>query len=54
MTPELWQRLKPLFHAALQAGLQNRADFINNKVAIRWTSHSSASTIYCATTALAQ
>jgi eukaryotic-like serine/threonine-protein kinase len=29
MTPELWQRLKPLFHAALEAGSQNRAAFID-------------------------
>ena len=28
MTPELWQRLKPLFHAALEEGKQNRAAFI--------------------------
>jgi eukaryotic-like serine/threonine-protein kinase len=28
MTPELWQRLKPLFHAALQEGTENRAAFI--------------------------
>jgi serine/threonine protein kinase len=30
MTPELWQRLKPLFHAALQEGTENRAAFIKN------------------------
>jgi eukaryotic-like serine/threonine-protein kinase len=29
MTPELWQRLKPLFHAALQEDTQNRAAFID-------------------------
>jgi Tfp pilus assembly protein PilF len=29
MTPELWQRLKPLFHAALEKGTQNRASFID-------------------------
>jgi eukaryotic-like serine/threonine-protein kinase len=29
MTPELWQRLKPLFHAALEKDLQDRAAFIN-------------------------
>ena len=29
MTPELWQRLKPLFHAALEEGTQNRAAFID-------------------------
>src|ERR1700742_5199331 len=28
MTPELWQRLKPLFHAALEKETQNRASFI--------------------------
>src|ERR1700738_3514630 len=28
MTPELWQRLKPLFHAALQERTENRASFI--------------------------
>jgi serine/threonine protein kinase/Tol biopolymer transport system component len=28
MTPELWQRLKPLFHAALQQGTESRAEFI--------------------------
>jgi serine/threonine protein kinase/WD40 repeat protein len=28
MTPELWQRLKPLFNAALQEGEENRAAFI--------------------------
>jgi serine/threonine protein kinase/Tfp pilus assembly protein PilF len=30
MTPELWQRLKPLFHAALEEDTQNRAAFINS------------------------
>jgi eukaryotic-like serine/threonine-protein kinase len=29
MTPELWQRLKPLFHAALQQGTEDRAAFID-------------------------
>jgi serine/threonine protein kinase len=29
MTPELWQRLKPLFHAALAKGSQNRAAFVD-------------------------
>ena len=29
MTPELWQRLKPLFHAALEENPQNRAAFID-------------------------
>jgi tetratricopeptide (TPR) repeat protein len=29
MTPELWQRLKPLFHAALEEDTQNRAAFID-------------------------
>jgi serine/threonine protein kinase len=29
MTPELWQRLKPLFHAALEKEPQNRAAFID-------------------------
>ena len=29
MTPELWQRLKPLFHAALDKEPQNRASFID-------------------------
>ena len=29
MTPELWQRLKPLFHAALQESSQKRAAFID-------------------------
>jgi Flp pilus assembly protein TadD len=29
MTPELWQRLKPIFHAALEKGTQNRASFID-------------------------
>ena len=28
MTPELWQRLKPLFHAALQQGTESREEFI--------------------------
>jgi hypothetical protein len=28
MTPELWQRLKPLFHATLQHGTESRAEFI--------------------------
>ncbi len=28
MTPELWQRLKPLFHAALKEGTEDRAAFI--------------------------
>ncbi len=28
MTPELWQRLKPLFHAALKEDIQTRATFI--------------------------
>ncbi len=28
MTPELWQRLKPLFHATLKIDPQNRAAFI--------------------------
>ena len=28
MTPELWQRLKPLFHAALEQSTQDRAAFI--------------------------
>ena len=30
MTPELWQRLKPLFHAALEQDTQNRAAFIES------------------------
>jgi Flp pilus assembly protein TadD len=30
MTPELWQRLKPLFHAALAKGIQDRAAFIES------------------------
>ena len=30
MTPELWQRLKPLFHAALEQDQQNRAAFIES------------------------
>lgn len=30
MTPELWQRLKPLFHAALEEDTQNRAAFIDS------------------------
>ncbi|HSY69749.1 MAG TPA: serine/threonine-protein kinase, partial [Edaphobacter sp.] len=29
MTPELWQRLKPLFHAALEERTQDRAAFID-------------------------
>jgi len=29
MTPELWQRLKPLFHAALEKDTQNRAAFVD-------------------------
>jgi serine/threonine protein kinase len=29
MTPELWQRLKPLFHAALEKDIQNRAAFVD-------------------------
>ncbi len=29
MTPELWQRLKPLFHSALQQGTENRAAFVD-------------------------
>ncbi len=29
MTPELWQRLKPLFHAALDREIHDRAEFIN-------------------------
>jgi eukaryotic-like serine/threonine-protein kinase len=28
MTPELWQRLKPLFHAALEESKENRAAFV--------------------------
>jgi serine/threonine-protein kinase len=28
MTPELWQRLKPLFHAALKEAPQDRAAFV--------------------------
>jgi eukaryotic-like serine/threonine-protein kinase len=28
MTPELWQRLKPLFHAALKNDPQDRAAFM--------------------------
>jgi hypothetical protein len=28
MTPELWQRLKPSFHAALQRGTKSREAFI--------------------------
>ena len=28
MTPELWQRLKPLFYAALEEGPENRAAFV--------------------------
>jgi eukaryotic-like serine/threonine-protein kinase len=30
MTPELWQRLKPLFHAALEESTQDRAAFIES------------------------
>jgi eukaryotic-like serine/threonine-protein kinase len=30
MTPELWQRLKPLFHAALEEGTQDRTAFIES------------------------
>jgi hypothetical protein len=30
MTPELWQRLKPLFHAALERSTQDRAAFIES------------------------
>jgi serine/threonine protein kinase len=33
MTPELWQRLKPLFHAALEEDPQNRAAFIEGACA---------------------
>jgi serine/threonine protein kinase/tetratricopeptide (TPR) repeat protein len=33
MTPELWQRLKPLFHAALEQDTQNRAAFIESACA---------------------
>src|SRR5271170_4111196 len=33
MTPELWQRLKPLFHAALEEGTQDRAAFIESACA---------------------
>src|SRR5277367_1547796 len=29
MTPELWHRLKPIFHAALEEDTQNRAAFID-------------------------
>src|SRR5271170_8476266 len=29
MTPELWQRLKPIFHAALEEDTQNRAAYID-------------------------
>jgi hypothetical protein len=29
MTPELWQRLKPLFHAALKQDIQARATFVD-------------------------
>src|SRR5580658_3185770 len=29
MTPELWQRLKPLFHAALDLTIEDRAAFIS-------------------------
>src|ERR1700728_1904191 len=28
MTPELWQRLKPLFHAALEESAEGRAAFV--------------------------
>jgi len=31
MTPELWQRLKPLFHAALKENSQDRAAFIERE-----------------------
>ncbi|MEI9978880.1 MAG: protein kinase [Edaphobacter sp.] len=30
MTPELWERLKPLFHAALEEGPESRAAFIDS------------------------
>jgi tetratricopeptide (TPR) repeat protein len=30
MTPELWQRLKPLFHAALDCNVEQRAAFISD------------------------
>src|ERR1700738_596036 len=30
MTPELWQRLKPLFHAALEESKENRAAFLQS------------------------
>jgi serine/threonine protein kinase len=30
MTPELWQRLKPLFHAALKEDIQTRATFVDS------------------------
>ncbi len=30
MTPELWQRLKPLFHAALEESPQDRAAFVDS------------------------
>ncbi|HEY4046913.1 MAG TPA: protein kinase, partial [Acidobacteriaceae bacterium] len=30
MTPELWQRLKPLFHAALAEDIQTRAAFVDS------------------------
>jgi eukaryotic-like serine/threonine-protein kinase len=33
MTPELWERLKPLFHAALAEDTQNRAAFIESACA---------------------
>ena len=33
MTPELWQRLKPLFHAALDRDPMERAEFIENACA---------------------
>ena len=29
MTPELWQRLKPLFHEALEKGSGDRAAFVD-------------------------
>jgi len=29
MTPDLWQRLKPLFHAALEQNAEDRAAFVN-------------------------
>src|ERR1700743_1766572 len=30
MTPELWQRLKPLFHAALKEDIQTRDTFVES------------------------